>query len=143
MRDVIGMILLVEGDGHLGDAMLSARFIRLGASKDHKAALALGELVGFLLGAVCRVAGLGGRLLGLALLAEGATNVALHGSTVLEEMLHLPPMEQVGGLECLLKVFRACSAPTRLRFGDAIGRGDHLLPMALSVLVLPVVASLR
>jgi hypothetical protein len=70
MRDVIGMILLVEGDGHLGDAALPARFIHLGAPKDHKVALALGELVVFLLGTVRQVAGLGGRLLGLALLAK-------------------------------------------------------------------------
>jgi hypothetical protein len=93
MRDAIGMILLVKGDGRLGDAVLPARFICLGAYKDHKIALALGELIVFLLGTVRRVTGLGGRLLGLALLAEGATDVALHGSTVLEEMLHLPPVE--------------------------------------------------
>jgi hypothetical protein len=59
MRDVIGMILLVEGDGRLGDAALPARFIRLGAPKDHKVALAPRELIVFLLGAVRRVTGLG------------------------------------------------------------------------------------
>jgi hypothetical protein len=29
----------------------------------------------------------------IGMLHEGATDVALHGSAVLEEMLHLPPME--------------------------------------------------
>jgi hypothetical protein len=75
----------------LGDAALPARFIRLGAPEDHEATLSLGELIVFLLGTVRRVTGLRGRLLGLALLAEGATDVALHGSVVLEKMLCLPP----------------------------------------------------
>ena len=88
----------------LGDATLPMGLVRLGAPKDHEAVLGLGELIVFLLGAVHRVAGLQGSLLGLALLAEGATDVALHGSAVLEEMLRLPPMEGVGGLECLLEV---------------------------------------
>ena len=43
--------------------------------------------------------------MGLALLAEGAMDVALHGGIVLEKMLHLTPMEWVGGLERLLEVF--------------------------------------
>ena len=51
-------------------------------------------------------------------------------------------MEWVGGLERLLEVFRACSAPMGLRSGYVVSRGDHPLPMALLVLVLPVVASL-
>jgi hypothetical protein len=45
------------------------------------------ELGVFLLGASCRVIGLQGRLLGLALWAEGVTDVALHCSKVLEEVL--------------------------------------------------------
>jgi hypothetical protein len=68
----------------LGDAVLSVGFVRLGALEDHEAALSLGELIVFLLGVIRRVAGLHGRLLGLALLAEGATNVALHGSIVVD-----------------------------------------------------------
>ena len=80
--------------------------------------------------------------MGLALLAEGATNVALHGGVVLEMMLCLPPMKWVGGLERLLEVFRACSAPTGLRSGDTVGRDDHLLPTVLLVLVLLVLALL-
>ena len=59
--------------------------------KDHDTALDLGELVVFLLGTVRWVASLRGRLLGLALLAMGATDVALHGGIVLEKMLRLPP----------------------------------------------------
>jgi len=51
------------------------------------------NLVVFFLGTVCRVASLQGKLLGLALLAKGAMDVALHGSVVLEEMLHLPLTE--------------------------------------------------
>jgi hypothetical protein len=86
-------------------------FILLGAPEDYEAALSLVELIVFLLGTVRRVAGLRGRLLVLALLAEGAMDVALHGITVLEEMLCLPPMEWAGGLERLLEVFQACSAP--------------------------------
>jgi hypothetical protein len=124
MGDAIRMVFLVEGDGHLGpqepgqgdegvgdiylllsDAALPAGFIRLGAFEDHEAALSLGEHVVFLLGAVHRVASLQGRLLGLALLFEGATDVAFHGGTILEKMLYLPPMECVGGFERLLKVF--------------------------------------
>ena len=129
MGDVIGMVFLVEGDGRLGplepyrggegvddihllldDAALSMGFIRLGAPKDHEATLGLRELVVFLLGTVHQVAGLRGRLLGLALLAEGATDVALHGSTILEEMLRLPlremgrgtraPSQSVPGMQC-------------------------------------------
>ena len=57
------------------------------------------------LGTFRQVIGLRGRLLGLALLDEGAMDVALHGSIVLEEVPGLPPMEQAGGLEHRLKVF--------------------------------------
>ena len=111
MGDTIRMVFLVESDGRLGppeprwggevvdgihlllgDVAL-ARFICLGALEDHEATLNLGELIVFLLGTIRRVAGLRDRLLGLALLAEGATDVALHDSIVLEKMLHLPPME--------------------------------------------------
>jgi hypothetical protein len=100
--------------------------------------LGLEELVVLLLGIIHRVTGLRGRLLGLSLLAEGATDVALHGGTVLEKMLRLPPMEWVGGFERLLEVFRVCSAPVGLWSSDTIGHGDHLLPAVLLVLVLLV-----
>jgi hypothetical protein len=96
-------------------------FIHLGSPEDHEAALGLRELIVFLLGAICRVAGLQGRLLGLALLAEGAIDVALHGSIVLEKMLRLPLMERAGGLECLLEVFWVCNMPAGLRSGGAVG----------------------
>jgi hypothetical protein len=161
MGDAIRMVFLGEGDGCLGpseprpggegvggvhlllgDAALPAGFIRLGAFKDHEAALGLGEHIVFLLGAIRRVTGLQGRLLGLALLAEGAMDVAFHGGAVLEKILRLPPVEWAGGLERLLKVFWACSAPAGLRSGGTVGRDDHLLPAALSVLVPPVAASL-
>jgi hypothetical protein len=133
------MVFLVKGDGHLGppephrggegvdgihlllsDAVLLTGFICLGALKDHEAALVLGELVVFLQGTACRVTSLRGRLLGLALLAKGATDVALHGCVVLEEMLRLLPMERAGGLERLLEVFQSCSAPTGLRSGGVV-----------------------
>jgi hypothetical protein len=54
----------------------------------------------------------------------------------------LAPMERVGGLEHLLKVFWVCDSPARLRSGGAVGRGHHLLPTVLSVLVPSVVTSL-
>jgi hypothetical protein len=38
-------------------------------------------------------------------LAEGVTDVALHGGIVLEEVLCLPLMEWAAGLERLLEVF--------------------------------------
>jgi hypothetical protein len=76
--------------------------------------LGLGELIVLLLGIVHQVVSLRGRLLGLALLAKGAMDVALHGSTVFEKMHRLPPMEQVGGLECLLEVFQVFSTPAGL-----------------------------
>ena len=161
MRNTIGVIPLVEGDGRLGplepcwegegvnsvhllldDAALPVGLICLGAPKDHEAALGLGELVVFFLGTVHWVTGLWGRLLGLALLAKGATDVALQGGAVLEKMLHLPPMERVGGLEHRLKVFQSCSAPMVVRSGSLVSHGDHLLPVVLSVLVSLVVASL-
>jgi hypothetical protein len=81
--------------------------------------------------------------LGLALLAEGATDVALHGSAVLEKMLCLSPVEQAGGFERLLEVFWSCNSPVGLRSGGAVDHGDHLLPTALSVLVPLVTTSLR
>jgi hypothetical protein len=155
------MVFIVEGDGHLGppephqggegldsvhlllgDAALPMGFICLGAPEDHEAALSLGELVVFLQGTACLVASLRGRLLGLALLAKGAMDVALHGCVVLEKMLRLPPMEQAGGLKRLLEVFRSCSSPVGLRSGDVVSHGDHLLPAEVSVLVLPVIALL-
>jgi hypothetical protein len=52
-------------------------------------------------------------------------------------------MERAGGLERLLEVFRASSVAARLRSGSAIGHGDHLLPMVLLVLVLPIAVLLR
>ena len=100
------------------------------------------ELNVFLLDISCRVTNLQGRLLGLALLVKGAMDVALHGGVVLEMMLCLPPMKWVGGLERLLEVFRACSAPAGLRSGGAVSRSDHLLPIVLLILIPPVVASL-
>jgi len=122
MRGAIRVIFLVEDDGHLGpsepcqggegvnsvhlplgDATLLAGLIRLGASKDHEAVLGLGELIVFFLGTIRRVASLQGRLLGLALLAEGAMNVALHGSIVLEEILHFPPWKAQGASSAFLK----------------------------------------
>jgi hypothetical protein len=157
MRDAIRVVLLVKGDGRLGppeprrcgegvdgvhlpigDATLPVGFICLGAPKDHKAALDLGELVVFLLGVVYQVVGLQGRLLGRALLAKGAKDVALHGSTVLEKMLRLPHVERARGLEHLLKVFWACSVPAGLRSCSAVDHGDHFLPMAILLLVPPV-----
>jgi hypothetical protein len=162
MGDAIRMVLLVKGDGYLGppelrwggkcvedihlllgDVTLLAGFICLEAPEDHAAALDLRELVVFLLGAVHRVTRLWGRLLGLALLAKGATDVALHGCIVFEKMLRLPPMEWAGGLERLLKVFQICSAPAGLRSGGMVGHGDHLLPVVLPILIPSVAASLR
>jgi len=51
-------------------------------------------------------------------------------------------MEHAGGLECLLKVFQSCSVPARLKSSGTIGHCDHLLPMALLVLVSHVMTSL-
>ena len=70
-----------------GDAALPAGFIGVGALEDHAAALGLKELSVFLLGISRWVTGLQGRLLGLALLVEGAMDVALHGGVVLEVVL--------------------------------------------------------
>jgi hypothetical protein len=75
-------------------------------------------------------------------LAKGATDVVLYGGVVLEEVLCLPPVEWVGGFDRLLKVFWVCASPVRLRSGGTVGRGHHLLPVALPVLVSPVAASL-
>ena len=88
----------------LGDAALPVGPICLGALKDHKAVLGLGELIVFFLGVACQVTSLRGRLLGLALLAKGAMDIAFHGGIVLVEMLRLPLVEGIGGLEHLLKV---------------------------------------
>jgi hypothetical protein len=132
---VNGVHLLVS------DVALLVGFIHLGAPEDHEVALSLGELVVFLLGIVRRVTSLWGKLLGLALLAEGATDVNLHGRAVLEEMLWLPPVEGAGGLECLIEVLRVCATPTGLRSSSTVGRGHHLLPTALPVLVLLTTAS--
>jgi hypothetical protein len=90
MRDVVGVIFLVDGDGHLGpseshrggegvddihlllgDAALPAGLIRLEAPKDHEAVLGLEELIILLLGAVNWVIGLGGMLLGLCPVGQG------------------------------------------------------------------------
>jgi hypothetical protein len=124
MRDTVGVVFLVEGDGRLGpleprrsgkgvdgvhllrsDVVLPVGFVCLGALEDHEAVLGLWELVIFLLCAYRWVTDLQGRLLGLALLAEGAMDVALYGGAVLEEVLCLPPMESAGGLERLPEVF--------------------------------------
>jgi hypothetical protein len=126
----------------LSDATLLAGFISPEAPDDHAAALDCRELI-FLLGAIRRVTSLWGRLLGLALLAEGAMDVALHGCIVFEKMLCLPPMEWAWGLERLLKVFWTCSAPAGLRSRGMVGHGDHLVPVVLPILILPVVVSLR
>jgi hypothetical protein len=75
----------------LSDTALPTGFIHLGAPKDHEVVLGLGELVVLLLGIVRQVVSLQGRLLGLALLAKGAMDVALHGSTFFEKMHRLPP----------------------------------------------------
>ena len=112
------MISFVEGDGHLGPSepcqggegvngihlLLPVGLVRLGPPEDHEAALGLEQLIVFLLDAIHWVTSLQDKLLGLALLAEGAMDVALHGSTVLEKMLRLPPMERVGRLKRLLEV---------------------------------------
>jgi hypothetical protein len=77
MRDMIGVVILVECDGHLGpselrqsgegvdgihllfgDAVLLVRFVGMGAPEDHEAVLGFRELGVFLLGASCRVIGL-------------------------------------------------------------------------------------
>jgi hypothetical protein len=63
-----------------------------GSPKDHEAVLGLRKLIVFLLGAVHRVVDLWGRLLGLELLGEGATDIALHGNAILEKILRLSPM---------------------------------------------------
>jgi hypothetical protein len=69
-------------------------------------------------------------------------DVALHGSTFLDEVFCLPPVERARGLERLLEVFWACASPVRLRSSDAVNRGHHLLPMVLLVFVPPIAASL-
>jgi hypothetical protein len=95
----------------LDDAALLAGFICLGAPKDHVATTSLRKLGVILWGGVCRLISLVGRLLGLALLAEGAMDVSRNGGTIFEEVLRLSLMERAGGLERLLKVLRACAMP--------------------------------
>jgi hypothetical protein len=95
----------------LSDAALSVGFVRLGAPEDHEAVLGLVELGVLLLGAVCRCTGLQDRLLGLALLAESATDVASNSSAVHEKVLRLPPVERVGGLNPFSKCSRHAHHP--------------------------------
>ena len=66
----------------LGDVALLAGLIRLGAPKDHEAMIGLRKLGVVLQDGICRLAGLRGRLLDVALLAEGAANVAPDGGLV-------------------------------------------------------------
>jgi hypothetical protein len=125
MMDMIGVVILVKGDGHLGpseprrgdegvndihllfgDTMLSARFVGMGAPEDHEAVLGLKELSVFLLGTSRWVTNLQGKLMGLALLVEGATDVALHGSVVLEEVLCLPSWNGQGASSAFSKCSR-------------------------------------
>jgi hypothetical protein len=73
----------------LNEAALTSGHVRLGAPENHEAVLGHTKL-GVLLGTVCWFAGLRSQLLGLALLAKGAMDVAPVGSTVLEEVLRLP-----------------------------------------------------
>jgi hypothetical protein len=72
----------------LGYVVLPVGLVRLGATEDHEVELRLGKL-GVLLGVVRPFTSLPGRLLGHALLAKDATNVAPDGGTVLEEVLCL------------------------------------------------------
>ena len=62
---------------------LPVGLVRLGAPKDHEAAIGLRELGVFLLGAIRWVAGLRGKLLDFALFDKGATDVTPNGSIVL------------------------------------------------------------
>ena len=123
----------------LSDAVLSVGFVHLGSPKDHEAAIDLRKLDVVVRGDIRRLADLRGRLLGLALLAEGATDVALDGGAVFEEVLRLPPMEQEGGLKRLLEVLGARTMPVGLRYDSTVSRGHRLLPTTLLVLV-PLVA---
>ena len=109
--------------------------------QDHEAAISLGELDVVLQGSIHRLIGLWSWQLGLALLAEGATDVAPNGGVVLEEVLCLPLMEQAGGFKLLLEVLRACGAPMGLRPSGTVGHGHHLHPMMLLVLV-PLVTTM-
>jgi hypothetical protein len=69
-------------------------------------------------------------------------DVAPDGGAVFEEVLRLSLVERVGGLKCHIKVLGACVVPARLRSGDTVSHGHHLLPVALLVLVPLVAASL-
>jgi len=112
MRNMVRVVSLVEGDGHLAppelcwggegangvhlqlsDVALQVGLVRLGAPKDLEAPFSLGELGVLLLGAICQFASLRDRLLGLALLAKGAMDVDTHGSIKLQEVLCLTPVE--------------------------------------------------
>jgi hypothetical protein len=162
MGNTIRVIPLVKGDGRLGPSelcrggedvddvhlllsyvALSMGLVRLGAPEDHEIAIDLGELGVVLHGSIHEFASLRGWLLGLALLAKGATDVAPDGGTTFEEVLCLPTVERAGGFERLLEVLGARSAPTGLRPSSAVDRGHHLLPVVLSALVPLVAATLR
>jgi hypothetical protein len=65
--------------------------------------IGLRKLSVVLWGGVRRLASLRGRLLGLALLAEGSTNVAAIGGTVFEEVLCLSPCNGQGALSAFWK----------------------------------------
>jgi hypothetical protein len=54
----------------------------------------------------------------------------------------LAPHGRGSGLECLLEVLWACATPVGLRSSGRVRRGQHLLPVALLVLVSLVVVSL-
>jgi hypothetical protein len=115
----------------LSDAVVPAGFVCLGAPKDHQAAIGLGELSVFLKGCFGRVASLRGRLLGSALWAKGATDVAPHSGVVFQDMPHLAAVERARGFERLLEVFRTHGAPMGLRYISAVSHGHHFLPTAL------------
>jgi hypothetical protein len=119
----------------LGDAALPAGLICLGVPEDHEAAIGLRKLGVVLRGNVWWFTSLGGRLLVLSLLAEGAADVAPDGGTVFQEVLCQSSMEWTGGLDRLLEALGACAAPAGLRPRGVVGRDHHLLPTALLILV--------
>jgi hypothetical protein len=95
----------------LGDAALSTGFVCLGSPEDHEATISLQKLGVILWGGVHRLASLGGRLLGLALLAEGATDVAPDGGAVFEEVLLLSPWSKKGASSTFSKCMGRASCP--------------------------------
>jgi hypothetical protein len=122
VRNTVRVVLLVKGDSHLGtleahwggkgvdnvhlllsDVVLLAGFIRLGAPKDHEAMVSLRKLSVIFWGSIHRLASLGGRLLGLALLAEGAMDVASNCGTVFEEVFAYPSCNGQGASSTFLK----------------------------------------